>query len=418
MKHSLLFAFGLVLSCCSASHAQGISPWVETTGPSNIKCFAASGDTSSAGGRGDTIFGGGPSGLSFSPDNGTTWISSGFDSVSIVALAIFEGKVFAGTSSSGLFVSTNSGVNWVADTAGLTGATEVSSLAVSAPNIVAATSNGISVSTDGGASWTQKRSAPYATLTSDGTNVYASDLLDQSFFASTDNGMTWTVGAWPGFAASLAATNGDVFAALGTGEGVVRSTNSGTSWLPVNNGGFDSSIGSGEFNCHFLLVYGQNLFMASDSGIFLTTNLGALWIDETPDTVTIPGTGQFFVNTVIPWNGNLFAGTNDSIWVCPLSKLIGLASVNSAEASNASFTAYPNPFAQSTTINFSTSESGLADVSVVNILGTPVARIFSGQLDPGAHSFTWDASGLAQGMYECIISMNGNVKEIPIMLAR
>jgi hypothetical protein len=57
-------------------------------------------------------------------------------------------------------------------------------------------------------------------------------------------------------------------------------------------------------------------------------------------------------------------------------------------------------------------ESGLADVIVVNILGTEVAHIYSGELSVGEHSFTWDAIGLPPGMYECLVQMNGSVKRI------
>jgi hypothetical protein len=420
MKHSLLFAFVLVLTYCSASHAESNPPWVETTGPSNIKCLAASGDT---------IFAGDPSGLYFSPDNGTTWVLSGFDSVAIVALAVFDGKVFAGTSGSGLFISTNSGVSWTPDTNGFQGATSINSLVACPPNLVAATSNGISVSTDGGSSWTQESNVSYGTLATDGTNVYATSFVTHAFFASSDRGMSWRgVDSDLYSISSLAVLDGDIFAAGGNGQGVFRSTNGGVNWEQVNEGIDSTLIGFQEFNCHYLLTYGQDLFMGSTFGIYLSTDTGSFWTLETDTLETQPGTGQFFDNTLLVWNEKLWAaagtlqglvpGADDSIWVCPLSGLIGFASVNSPQAANASLTAYPNPFTQSTTINFSPSESGLAEVSVVNILGTSVARMFSGQLDPGAHSFTWDASGLAPGMYECILSMNGNVQEIPVMLTR
>ncbi len=420
MKHSLLFAFVLVLSFCSASHAQSNPPWVETTGPSNIKCFAASGDT---------IFAGSAAGLYLSPDNGTTWISDGLNSLAVFSLAAFDGKVFAGTSGSGLFISTNSGVSWKPDTNGLNGATEISSLVTCAPNMVAATSNGLCVSTDGGATWTQEQSLPRASgLATDGTNVYATAIANSDFYASTDRGVNWTVVSTtvPTFIYSLAVLDGDIFAALGSGGGIIRTTNGGLNWEPVNNGAFDSLL-TPEFNCHFLLAYGQNLFMASNDGIYLSTDTGLFWALETDTLESQPGTGTFFVNSLLVWNEQLWAaagtlegvipGADDSIWVCPLSGLIGSSSVTTAQPST-SFSTFPNPFTQSTTINFSTDKSGLAEVSVVNVLGTPVARIFTGPLEPGTYMFTWDASGLAAGMYECIVSMNGKMQEVPIMIAR
>src|ERR1700722_9998712 len=110
MKHSLLFASVFLLTFFFTPGAHGQSPWMETMGPSNVKCFVASGDT---------IFAGGQSGLYLSPDNGQTWVSDGFDSASIPTMVIFDGKCFVGTSGSGLFVSTNDGATWAPDTTGL-----------------------------------------------------------------------------------------------------------------------------------------------------------------------------------------------------------------------------------------------------------------------------------------------------------
>jgi hypothetical protein len=77
---------------------------------------------------------------------------------------------------------------------------------------------------------------------------------------------------------------------------------------------------------------------------------------------------------------------------------------------------YPNPFSQSTTISFSSPESGIAEVTIVNLLGSEVARVFSGELSAGQHIFTWDASGMPPDMYECVLRMNGKIQQTPIIL--
>jgi hypothetical protein len=56
---------------------------------------------------------------------------------------------------------------------------------------------------------------------------------------------------------------------------------------------------------------------------------------------------------------------------------------------------------------------------IVNLLGVEVARIFSGELNAGEKSFTWDASEDAcatSGIYECVIRMNGQIEKLPVML--
>src|SRR3954464_7672066 len=100
-----------------------------------------------------------------------------------------------------------------------------------------------------------------------------------------------------------------------------------------------------------------------------------------------------------------------------LSDLVSLQVMTNAESSK-SATSFPNPFSQSTSIKFSTSDHSFAQVSIHNLLGSEVARLFSGELDGGEHSFTWDALGMPAGMYICVVKSVGEVKEIPLMLMK
>jgi len=60
----------------------------------------------------------------------------------------------------------------------------------------------------------------------------------------------------------------------------------------------------------------------------------------------------------------------------------------------------------------------VARVTVVNLLGEEVARVFEGALPSGEHSFVWSKPpGLPGGMYECVVQMNGTARQIPIVLA-
>jgi hypothetical protein len=79
---------------------------------------------------------------------------------------------------------------------------------------------------------------------------------------------------------------------------------------------------------------------------------------------------------------------------------------------------YPNPFSQRSTIRFTTDERGAAQVRVVNLLGEEVARVFSGELEAGEHTFTWDANGAAAGTYFCIVRSNDRVTRAAMVLER
>jgi predicted esterase len=63
------------------------------------------------------------------------------------------------------------------------------------------------------------------------------------------------------------------------------------------------------------------------------------------------------------------------------------------------FNNYPNPFNPVTTIEFGLSQKSQVILRIFNILGQEVTTIFSGQLLSGFHTFEFDASDLASGVY-------------------
>ena len=63
--------------------------------------------------------------------------------------------------------------------------------------------------------------------------------------------------------------------------------------------------------------------------------------------------------------------------------------------------------------------SGYADVSrIVNALGAKVEHLYSDELAAGEHSFTWSDPNICNGMYECIVRMNGTIQSAEIIVLR
>ncbi|MBI5265910.1 MAG: T9SS type A sorting domain-containing protein [candidate division Zixibacteria bacterium] len=60
---------------------------------------------------------------------------------------------------------------------------------------------------------------------------------------------------------------------------------------------------------------------------------------------------------------------------------------------------YPNPFNPATTISFTLPQAGYARLDIFNNLGQRVATLVEERLSAGFHTFTWDASGQASGLY-------------------
>jgi PKD repeat protein len=60
---------------------------------------------------------------------------------------------------------------------------------------------------------------------------------------------------------------------------------------------------------------------------------------------------------------------------------------------------YPNPFNPETEIRFSLPEDSKVTVTVYNIVGQTVEVLVASELDAGYHVVTWNASGMASGVY-------------------
>ncbi|MDP4200774.1 MAG: hypothetical protein Q8922_09695 [Bacteroidota bacterium] len=382
------------------------------------------------------------------------WISTTSPSGgSVNSFAILGDKLFAGTQEIGVLVSTDRGLNWVSASA-LLSQTHITALATCGVDLYAGTFYAqIYRSTDSGTTWALLNTGAYdevRAFAAVGDTIFAATGLS-GVLRSTNGGDTWT-------RASTGITSEYVndFCMLGTvlyaaGDGIYRSTNGGNTWQPFDAGLTDS----GAFS---LATVGSNLFVATQTGIFVSKG-GASWHRAT----SLLPPYQVSANTLLPiggdlivgsfygifvtsddgetWNAkneemsdstsicrlmtdntNLFAGTyygaEQGIWRRPLSEMIGPAAVSQPSTAKHELRTYPNPFSLSTNISVTLEKSGYADLTVVNLLGVEVTKIFSGELTAGEHTFIWNPVGLPDGMYECLIRTNGRIEKLPLMLAR
>lgn len=222
------------------------------------------------------------------------------------AFVVSGDTLFAATTGSGVFVSTNNGTSWTTSNLGLSD-TNVSSLAVNGKTIFAGTSSGVFVSTNNGTSWTLAnagltntniRSLAVGPDGQGGTYVFAgagTGKGEDGLFRSTNNGTTWALsstGLYSTFVdviALLPSGSGGVTVFTGAcGEGVYRSTNSGASWMQV-----DSGLTPSGMCVKSLAVNGTDVFLGQGTGklsdgVFRSTNNGTSW---TPVLQAIPPTG-------------------------------------------------------------------------------------------------------------------------------
>ena len=69
---------------------------------------------------------------------------------------------------------------------------------------------------------------------------------------------------------------------------------------------------------------------------------------------------------------------------------------------------YPNPFNPRTTINYRLDQPGMVNLVIYDLLGRKVTTLVDEMKTPGSHAVTWDADGLASGVYFYRIEYGGS----------
>ena len=82
------------------------------------------------------------------------------------------------------------------------------------------------------------------------------------------------------------------------------------------------------------------------------------------------------------------------------------------------FQNYPNPFNPSTTIEFALPQSGRVTLKIYNTLGQEVAVLVSKNMVAGSYQYTWDAGGLASGLYYYRLNVGDFVQSRKMLLVK
>ncbi len=396
-------AEGVFLSTNSGSNWINANSGLSNT---NIRAMGVDGASLVVGAFNDGMF--------LSTNDGISWTSEsdGLGGTDLSALASIGNNLFATTFDEGIFLSTNAGANWTSESNGIA-SSNFDALAVSGTTIYAG-GNGVFFSTDSGANWSiLSDELDAVSLAVSGQNLFVGTASDGIYFTTNNDDMNWT-------AVNTGLTSLRIYALLvidsnattpmilagSYGNGIFLSTDNGTSWTSASTG----LVPSSKTVLCFTKI-DKNLFAGTFGGVFLSTNNGSSWTNVS-DSLT-----DSVVYSLTISGANIFAGTeNNGVWRRPLSDF-GISSVTqTATTTTPEIQSYPNPFSQSTQITFTSQAAGYAEISIVNMLGIEVARLFSGELGAGEHNFPWsNPTGLPDGTYECLVRMNGQVQALPVV---
>ena len=135
----------------------------------------------------------------------------------------------------------------------------------------------------------------------------------------------------------------------------------------------------------------------TDNGVAISTAAN----DQLYPTIVSDGAG----GAIITWQ-DYRSGTNWDIYAQQVSANGQLGVVtdvqNDVAALPESFRLeqnYPNPFNPTTVIRYQLPVTSYVTLRVYNVLGQEVAALVNQEMKPGSYEVTWDADGLASGVY-------------------
>jgi photosystem II stability/assembly factor-like uncharacterized protein len=309
-------------------------------------------------------------GFFVSSDGGTNWTQTNNSTTSsfVFDLDVNGGNIFIATNS-GVSVSNNSGITWIAANDGLPDSARILEIGLNGDDIYACSGgSGIFLSNNNGVNWTPRNNGL------SNNQIGCLSAFDNKILAGTrycgnylyDNNVeTWSamnvglndensyfvhsMNPWPEMIFCFSKNGGSIF--TGTSNGVYMSNDNGGSWTEVNSG-IPENI-----SIHCLGVSESNVFAGLYNGVLMSSDNGNSWV---PVNNGLPGSR---INALI---------TNDDMVIAG-----GVGGVFSSQDSGSSWNTIENGLPEQEVISLALSGSTL-------FAGTYGAGVFR-SLDNGSN---------------------------------
>lgn len=245
-------------------------------------------------------------------------------------------------------------------------------------------------SDDGGTTWRETASldayqVSALTFGSEG-EVYAGVGIESpEMYRSDDRGQTWTalgavdVGGSIQSVLGLAATKSGALVAALNAEGTYRSTDRGQTWERVLDRG------------HWAVTaYGDDGVLVASTGVRRSDDGGRSWEEAGIDR-------SYASDVAVAASGTAYAAFKQDGLFRTLDAVV--AAESGAASFGSALSAYPNPFAHSTTLLLSLDAPRRITVGVYDVLGRRVSVLHRGPLSAGEHPLTFDRGALPSGVY-------------------
>jgi hypothetical protein len=378
--------------------------WVRDTngiGYKNIECLTSSGNNLFAGTTN--------SGIYISSDNGSNWIRKALENKYIYSLASNGNVIFAGIDS-GICRSSDNGNTWSLNTLSEF-PSAITSIATNGNEVLTAWQNldaaQIFRSTDSGNNWIHARDVisnhTRIAIYQNYYHISTGGAMPFFYYTSSNYGVNWSsiimytfgypycigvIGNYVYIGTQKYYTNDSVY-------GFCISSNNGNSWVMTSL--FKRSINT-------IATSGNNVIAGTiDSGIYVSTNNGQDWFKKNEGFPSLTS-----INSLYIFNNYIYAGC-PYLWRRPLSELItGVNNINSEIPSSFSLLQnYPNPFNPTTNIKYQITNNKYISLKIFDILGKEVTTLVNEKQVAGTYEVSFDASNFSSGIYFYSLFVDG-----------
>ncbi|MBZ0203188.1 MAG: T9SS type A sorting domain-containing protein [Ignavibacteria bacterium] len=375
-----------------------------------------------------TVWVSGDSGTVLRSPNGTVWtnVRSGpipsTLSLNVACAFDINNVLVSGTDSdsSYIFMSSNSGSNWIK--------------VFSQPNgyiySICKTSSigGVAVGKPINGRWSLWKTTNKG-LTWDSTNLYLQQAVNElswnnSLFCDPSNNFVWfgtnnsriyraqNLSNWS-FGQTVQQNSFAVFftGSFGFmgGNYIMSSTNSGNNWTATSS----NPSGSEDITSIF---YGPiGIFVTrKNNQIHKGLNNGSSW-----STVYTAASGNYLHSCYFSsfGGGLIFVRSNGGITLCNFPDKIELLSSEVPQHFSLSQN-YPNPFNPTTNFEFRIADFGFVNLTIYDVLGREAATLVNGNLEPGVYKANWDASDFTSGVYFYRLATNEFIETKKMMFIK
>ena len=368
-------------------------------------------------------------GMLRSSDEGVTWAAVGYGLIypNVLSAVLVKRSggylLFAGTESGVFRLQYPESQQWVMTSQWLPRDGITSMIAVDSLVFATTSRSGIFVSTDNGLHWLPSGTGlpspdPFSIRTTSLTwfDGFLFVAAPSGMYRSSDRGQHWSflnAGLPAGNVNSLTAVQGTLYA--GTSAGVYRSSDHGASW--------SEAVGLSPTWIQSLGTDGTNLYAGlSTPQLFSLGAHGGGWVEKSEGLAFDANP----INSIAVVDNTIFIATLNGVWARPNSDVTfahapsGVTPTGFELGQN-----YPNPFNGGTRINYTV--GGVRDqgsgISVVrlaayDLLGREVAVLVNERKPAGMYQVTFDATGLASGVYICHMSAGSYVQSRTMLLVR